>query len=188
MKKRSIIILSIDILLAIILVFQIITKTKSTTKVFTTTQEINQICIINKDVTIDLFKENDKWYIGPEKILADEFQLKTMENTISSITCVESVGKANNDVLLDKYQLLEGKCIKVIAKNNGTVVRTIVIGKAASTRTHVYAMIDDSKDILLLTGNLSALFDKNIDSLKVQEEQTESAGQIPVIPTEGMSL
>lgn len=166
MKTRKLVLIIADAVLLLIFAIQLILSARSTTKTFKNEKEITSISITNKNQTFEMNATAGNWACGPQNYPVNNADADSMVQAINKLNSLEKVASGSNEVILDRYDLTEGKCIKVCAKSNNDVVRTIYIGKTAATNSQVYAMVDDSKDILLLTGNLRKIFDKTIDTIR----------------------
>ncbi|MBR7064503.1 MAG: DUF4340 domain-containing protein, partial [Treponema sp.] len=116
--------------------------------------------------TFNIAKENGEWVLGSEKYPVNNYALDQMISAIKELSVLGKVEKVVNDSAKERYELDEKNAIKVLAKNNGDVVRSLVIGKASSTGSQVYTLIDEQKDVCLVSGKLRDTFGKTIQELR----------------------
>ena len=133
MKPRKIILLSSCALLLIICILQGISKTKDTVKTFEFSETPDAISIQKPDGEIKLVLENGEWFVGEKKYPTLQSTVDSIIDDIKSVRALDKVGKANNQNMLDRYELNDGQKIVVTASLNGKVLRTIHIGKTSST-------------------------------------------------------
>ena len=75
------------------------------------------------------------------------------------------------------YGFSDNELIKVVVQKDGKVLRTLELGKNSSTYQQVYGKIDNSKDVLLISGNPKLTFDVTFEDLK---SPVETAPENPV--------
>lgn len=177
LKIRKIVLLSLDLILLAVCIIQGIIVNKDTTKLFKMTQSPDEIYIYNQGQEINLIFQGDKWYVGSSKEDADQTYVETLINRLSSIKAIDKVGSVKNEVYIEKYQLDEEKCISVVVKKNGEIIRSLQLGKTSSDKRQNYGTVDGSSDIYLLTGSLRGIFDLTEDELKDKPE-AELTGEV----------
>lgn len=166
MKPRKIILLSSCALLLIICILQGISKTKDTVKTFEFSETPDAISIQKTDGEIKLVLENEEWFVGEKKYPTLQSTVDSIIDDIKSVRALDKVGKANNQNMLDRYELNDGQKIVVTASLNGKVLRTIHIGKTSSTGGQTYVMFDDNQDVYLSAGNLKNTFAETIETIR----------------------
>lgn len=166
MTKRKIFFLATDAVLLCVCIFQAILSSKSTEKVFTVKEDIDEIVITNCGETFSTVLKYDNWYVGDKAYPASKTSAESLVSAISSIKGLDKVGVANNENLLQRYELIPEREITVVAKHGNKILRTLHLGKEASAGSQCYATIDDSKDIWILSGNVRSSFDKVVSNIR----------------------
>lgn len=172
---RKIVLLGLDVILLVVCILQGVFLNKDTTKTFKITQTPDEITIYNQGTQINLVFQGDKWYVGQNKEEADQTYVQTLIDRLSSVRAIDKIGSVKNEVYIEKYQLDEEKCISVIAKKDGEVIRSLQLGKTSSDKRQNYGTVDGSSDIYLFTGSLRGIFDLNEEELKETSASTETA-------------
>lgn len=126
---------------------------------------LTEITLKKGDRVITLAKKDGKWLIGTEQYPANSGMLDTMETKLKEIT-----GELiSEQPFYAKYDLTPDRSVDVVAKQKGTTVRKLVIGKKGSTMRHTYCRLDDRPGIYLVTGTFDTFFDKTVDELRDKE-------------------
>lgn len=166
MKTRKLALLIADAVLLLVCIIQFVVKGQSNVKSFTVKADIDSISIVNGLETINITKKNDAWFIGDKEYPASNNSVTELINKLSSFDALEKIASTSNEANLEKYELLDGKKIEVTAKAGEKIVRTIQIGKQASTGSQSYATVDNGKDIYLLSSDLRSVFNKSVSDLR----------------------
>lgn len=166
MKIRKIVLLTADVLLLLILILQLCLKSGDKTKEFKLSEQPDELIFSSPSDSYTLINENDSWFVGAKKYPANKSYSNQYADAAMSIKVLDKVASAANTATLEKYELTEDQRITVVAKKDGKVVRTIMIGKSANAGSQCYIMIDDSKDIYLSAGNVRNDFNKSISYLR----------------------
>jgi len=124
---------------------------------------ISKIHIRKEDSLISLVRKGDKWLVGDEKYRADKVLVENMLKGISALTLTALASESENYSL---YELDEKGRIEVSVYKGDTVLRTVKIGKPASSYRYTFVMIDDDHRVYHAEGNLRNEFDKNISDLR----------------------
>ncbi len=178
MTKRKIILLSTIAILSIIYIVQITQSTQSSVESISFEGDVTGIRITQKDGSQAVFTKQvvpsttegvdnqERWILqnGQE---VESFPLTRMAGDLQSIRVLGKVANASN---AERYDLENGKALIVEALNGQEVLRTLTIGKASTTSSQTYAIIDNANDIVLVSGDLNAVFGKSIDELLLKEE------------------
>ena len=98
-----------------------------------------------------------------------------MIDAISKINVLGLVSKNDDN---ERYGLSDNELTKVVVQKDGKVLRTLELGKNSSTYQQVYGKIDNSKDVLLISGNPKLTFDVTFEDLKAP---VETAPENPVV-------
>lgn len=173
LKIRKIILLSVDIVLLLACIIQAVLLNKDTTKTFKMSETPDSIIIFNGENQISLVFENDKWYVGEQKEVASTTYVESLITSLSNVRAIDKVGSVKNEVSIEKYQLDEQKCISIVAKKEGDVIRSLQLGKNGADNRQTYGTIDANADIYLFSGSLRSIFDITQDAL-VEKTEGES--------------
>lgn len=166
MTKRKLILIIADVLLLAVLIIQGVMRVSESAKVFEMKDAPDAITITGEKGTVDLKKENGTWYIGDKKYVANESNIDSIIETISSIRALDKVGSANSESALIRYDLTDGKKLTVTASKDGKVLRTLEIGKEATATSQGYITVDGGKDIYLASGSLRFNLNKSVEELR----------------------
>ncbi|MCR4736320.1 MAG: DUF4340 domain-containing protein [Treponema sp.] len=169
MKARKIILLAGCALLLCICIIQALTSANDKVKIFEFSEDPDEIVLENANGSISIVKNGESWLLGDKKYPAADSSISDMINTFKSIKALDKVAFASSEESLARYDLNEGKKITALAKKDGKVLRSLAVGKDATSGSQSYITIDGGKDIYLATGNLSGAFSKSIDELRSRE-------------------
>jgi len=126
-------------------------------------KNISKIEIANTNSTITLNKIDDKWYISPEKYLADTAKVKNMLETIENLNLTVLVSESKN---FERYDLNKEKKINIKAWSNDTLSREFEVGKVATSYRHTFIKIAGDDRVYHARDNFRGKFDKTIDDLR----------------------
>ncbi len=171
MTKRKIILLSLIVIFAAIYVVQLSQTGKSTVYNAVLEEDITGIRITHADGTRLVFSkqvvpstdgaEETLWILN-DGTQVESFPLTRMMGQLKDIRVLGNVSSTGN---AERYDLQDGMAMIVEALNGQEIVRTIAVGKAATTTSQTYAIIDNSNDIALVSGDLNDIFDKTREEL-----------------------
>ena len=165
MKARKLILIIADLLLLALVVVQGIAKARDGVKNFKLDESPNEITITTPAEIIKLSCQDEKWFINDQKSPAIDYSVESIVESISSIRALDKVASVNENNLI-KYELVAGKKITVEAKKDGKLLRSIEIGKSASSSSQSYITIDGGNNIYLASGSLRNTFDTSVKSLR----------------------
>jgi hypothetical protein len=125
--------------------------------------DITRLDITREGKTVSLTKNGGQWLITPGDYLADGAVVKGMLFSIAdlSVTALVSESKAYK-----RYDLGEDKRIQVTAYGSGNALRSVDIGKAASTFQHTFIKLPDDDRVYHGAGDFRRKFDRDIDGLR----------------------
>lgn len=178
MKARKLSLLIVCAVLLVVCVVQGIVKSSDKVKYFTLKDSPERITIQTPAETVLLTKEGENWFVGEEKLAAKESEVNQIVEGISSVKALDKVA-SKTEKTSAQYELGEGKTIVVTAVKKGKTVRTVEIGKDATTSSQCYITVDGKNDIYLAGGNLKRIFNKTQEDLlqpapePVEEEPVE---------------
>jgi len=165
MKTRKLVLLIADALLLVALILQICLKTGDKTKVYTLSEQPEEITITTPAESFTLIKEGDAWFVGDKKYPANETYSVNLADALKSVKVLDKVASASGSAI-ERYQLADDQKTTVVAKKGGVVVRTLEIGKETNAGSQAYVMIDGGKDIYLAASNLKNEFEKTVSYLR----------------------
>ena len=90
-----------------------------TVKTFEFSETPDAISIQKPDGEIKLVLENEEWFVGEKKYPTLQSTVDSIIDDIKSVRALDKVGKANNQNMLDRYELNDGQKIVVTASLNG---------------------------------------------------------------------
>lgn len=174
LKIRKIVLLTLDVILLSVCIIQAILLNRDTTKTFKISETPDEIYIYNQGQDINLVFQGDKWYVGQAKEEASQTYVESLIKSFSSVRAIDKVGSVKNEVFIEKYQLDEEKCISIVAKKGGEVIRSLQLGKNGADKRQTYGTVDGSADIYLLSGSLRGIFNITEDSLKEKTDTVDN--------------
>lgn len=166
MTKRKLILLIVTGVLFVIALLQSILGNLSPVKTIKLDTEPDKITVTSSSNSYELTKKNGTWYVGTDNFEAKKTEVNQMIKAVQEIKVLEKVGSASNEMLEERFDLLDSKAIVVTASKQDKELRTLKIGKSTSTGSQSYATLDSKKDVYLISGNLSNIFNKTSDSLR----------------------
>ncbi|MBQ1983528.1 MAG: DUF4340 domain-containing protein, partial [Spirochaetaceae bacterium] len=134
----------------------------------------SEISLINTNGTWLLKDANENSENANMIIPANVETVKQMIDAISKINVLGLVSKNDDN---ERYGFSDNELTKVVVQKDGKVLRTLELGKNSSTYQQVYGKIDNSKDVLLISGNPKLTFDVTFEDLKAP---VETAPENPV--------
>ena len=188
MKTRKIVLISVDVILLIVGIVQIILNTRSTVKNFIFTETPDQILIEKSDGNLSIVTEDGKWVINSEKFEAVESNIDSMIEYAQNIKALDKVASLSNAASVSKYEFDDANAIKVTMKAGEKELRTFTLGKDGSTGIQCYATINGSNDIYLVDGDYRNIFDKTVDQVRsktVYSVQSVDISSVSVTPVGG---
>jgi hypothetical protein len=127
------------------------------------TGDISKLTIQNKGSDLELRKENNTWLVGTQKYPADSSKVDKMLTHISGISLTALASESKN---YSMYELDNDRKIEVKAFKGDEVLRTISIGKPASSHRHTFVMIGDDHRVFHAEGNIRTDFSRTVPDLR----------------------
>lgn len=181
---RKIILLSLIAILLVVYILQLVISGANDGYTLNLKEVPDTIVIKNKtNSEITLFNTNGTWLLKDANensenanmiIPANVETVKQMIDAISKINVLGLVSKNDDN---ERYGFSDNELIKVVVQKDGKVLRTLELGKNSSTYQQVYGKVDNSKDVLLISGNPKLTFDVIFEDLKAP---VETAPENPV--------
>ena len=164
MTTRKIVLLSTSAALACLWILQLIFSGNSAIPVYTLAEVPDGLTINRPDNSIvRLYKEGERWLVGEPKYPADTALVTAM---LQALGTVKVLGTVSGSADYARYGIPETGRLTVTALRAGKVIRTLVVGKNASTNQQSYIVMDDKKDVWLASGNLKDTFDRTLADLR----------------------
>lgn len=180
-KTRKTILVAAIAVLAIIYAVLLAVSGRSPVKTHKLKDKIDFLSISTGEESVKLSLEGGLWYVGDEKAAADDSKAAELADALSQIKTLGTVSRSSAQSELERYGLADVATITVTAESNGKTVRTVVIGKDASSSSTCYIHLDGSSETMLATGSLRSTFSVKADDLKMKAqekpEEQESAAQ-----------
>lgn len=173
MKPRKIILLAGILALTLVLVLQLVLAGGSKIR-YLTLKEFPDMLLIEKNGSdaIKAEKKSDELFILNDSITADTGSASAMFSEIGTIKIIDTVANSVTDEAeLERYGLNPLSVITVTAQKDGKIIRTLKIGKAASSGAQTYAQIDTSSNVVLVSGYLRSYYEKTLEDLTMKEEE-----------------
>ncbi len=125
--------------------------------------EPTEIIIQKPSETLVLKFSEGKWLLGDDAYPADGAEITAIIRKVKEVEIVDRVSSGANYAL---YDLTPDKAVAVTVKSNGEQLRKLLVGKTSSTRRHTYMRVNDSADVMLVSGSFDYEFGKSIDDLR----------------------
>lgn len=164
MKTRKLVLIIADVVLLAICIIQGILAAHDGAKYFRLSQQPDEYIVVTPAETIHLTLENEKWTMNG-KYPVTTTSAQNFADAVESIRALDKVGTVSENANI-KYELVDGKKICVEVRKAGKVLRTLEIGKDATSGSQTYITVDGGKDIYLAAGNLRTTFDKTVAALR----------------------
>ena len=135
----------------------------------------SQIKIVNPN-GIWLLKEGSE---NPEENYAIlPANTETVNQMVTSLSKIEVLGLVSRNADNERFGFTENESVKIICSKEGKILRTLELGKNSSTYQQVYAKVDESNNVVLVSGNPKTLFDVTFENLKapVKTDSENSVG------------
>lgn len=170
MQKRKIFLLSACAFLLLVCIFQAVLLNRNTVKTFTLKDAVDAVLIEKDGENTWLVKNGEAWKVGKtEKDVpyqANQANVDSVLEAVKSVKLLDKVGNASGEASQIRYDLTDGKKIDVTAYGGGKVLRKITVGKASTTGTQCYVMLDGGNEVYLASGNLASTFGKSTDDFR----------------------
>lgn len=174
MKTRKLILIIADAVLLGVLIINLIISSKSSIKNFEIKEDFNSILISKADGEISLTKDGEEWFVGNEKLPAENYSVENIVDAVSSIKVLDKVASLS-EYTKETYEFTDNNVITVLVKNDDKVLRKIVLGKKSTVYSQTFITLDDKNDIYLSTGSLRSKFEISEKDLIKTEPEPEEA-------------
>ena len=166
MKPRKTVLLSAIAVLLCVYIVQLVTSGHGAIKDIKLADKPDTILITQGTTTITLAEENGAWVVGDQKYPADQKAVDGILSAISNVKVLDTVGKTGKEAVLDRYELGKEKAITVKATKSGKDLRTLTVGKDATTSSQSYVTLNGGSNIYLVSGSLHTIFGKSANELR----------------------
>ena len=95
---------------------------------------------------------------------------ETVNQMVTSLSKIEVLGLVSKNDDNERYGFSDNELTKVVVQKDGKVLRTLELGKNSSTYQQVYAKVDESSNVVLVSGNPKLTFDVTFEDLKAPVE------------------
>lgn len=181
---RKIILLSLIVILLVVYILQLVISGANDGYTLSLKEVPDTIVIKNKtNSEINLINTNGTWLLKDANENSENANLiipanvETVKQMIDAISKINVLGLVSKNDDNERYGFSDNELIKVVVQKDGKVLRTLELGKNSSTYQQVYGKIDNSKDVLLISGNPKLTFDVTFEDLK---SPVETAPENPV--------
>jgi hypothetical protein len=116
--------------------------------------DVNEISITKPDGNINLLKKDGKWTINNRDFILDNEKIERLIGHLRDIMITDFITKRP---LYEQYSLSDDKGMRVKVKQNGGLVRDLIVGgPSVATYRHTYVKFPDKPEIYLVAGRLDA--------------------------------
>lgn len=182
MKTRKLILLSGIALLLVLYLVQFIGGRADSIRILALEQTVDRI-VINPDgeTAVTLTRSGDKWTLDPASYPADPDKVKEMLEAFNALKVLETVSSSGQEA---RFELDESSRIVAKAFQGDTLLRTLLIGKAAGG-SQSYVSLDDKKEVLLVAGNFKSTFNQSTSDLRNRLIYTVNAAEVQSVRVSG---
>ncbi len=126
--------------------------------------DVIKVALLKSNKTVVIQKENDKWYIIPEKYPVNGTKIDDMLKILTDLTITDLVSESKNYAL---YELDDEKKVNVKAySKDDKIIREFEIGKTASTYNHTFIKLVDNPNVYYAKEDFKSKFDVKADDLR----------------------
>lgn len=118
-------------------------------------ESISSIEISREGKTTVLKRQDGTWRITPQNWRADQTKVSEMLDELAHLAVTDLVSETRD---YDRYELDNGKKATIRAFAGTELRRDIIVGKAAPTYNHTYAMLPGDTRVYLVSGDIPRTF------------------------------
>ncbi|HKL85472.1 MAG TPA: DUF4340 domain-containing protein [Treponemataceae bacterium] len=173
---KKIILLSTIFTLSVILMIQVVIGGKDSSRIIIASSPVDSIVVTKADTSVVVLqKTGDVWTVGSQEStsewkLAEQSAISPLIEAAGRVKILGTVSAGGND---EKFGFEEASPVTVVVKSGGKILHSLSLGKTASASSQSYLRLDNSREVLLVSGNYRGLFDVTVESLQVKEESKE---------------
>ena len=120
--------------------------------------------ILQKTSGVIILKQRDgRWFIGEKEYPADSGEVSGIIKKVKDLEIIDRISSGGNYTI---YDLGPDKAFVLTLKRDGEQVCKLLIGKKSSTYRHTYMRINDSPDVVLVSGSFDREISKTVDELR----------------------
>lgn len=119
--------------------------------------KLTQITIEKADGVIQLHKKDKQWFVGERNYPARNRSVTNLLQALGQLQVTDLVSQARN---YSRYALDQKQGLAVKAWTEDDLVRSFLVGKAASTYRNSYVKLGDDPNVYLSKTNVRSRFDK----------------------------
>lgn len=164
MKTRKLVLIIADVVLLAVCIIQWCMRAHDGAKYFKISETPDEYTVVTPAENIHLTLEGENWIMNG-KYPVSTTSAQNFADAVENIRALDKVATVNEATNI-KYELVDGKKISVEIRKGGKLLRSLEIGKDATSGSQTYVTIDGGKDIYLAAGNLRTTFDKSISALR----------------------
>lgn len=191
MRTRKIVLLSAIAALVVVYVLQLVFSGGTAVKDFNLAESPDALTITKgvDGTPIKIVKDGENWLVGEKQYPADKNIIESLVNEVKNVKVLGTVSKSSDN---ERYGLDDANVLIVKASKDGKDLRTLNVGKKASTSQQTYIQLDGSKEVLLASGNKESALGKSIEDMRDKGIYSVNVGDIMKIsvakPDESYSL
>jgi L-fucose mutarotase/ribose pyranase (RbsD/FucU family) len=125
--------------------------------------QITDIEVTRGKETTQIKKQGDVWVLTDKAYPAEKVKIDNMLKAIEKIQLTALVSE-NKD--FSRYELDDETGIRVVAKGNGSVLRSVDVGKTAPTYNHTFVKLAEDPKVYEAKGDFKPHFEKTVDQLR----------------------
>lgn len=185
LSVRKIILLSLIAVLLVVYILQLVISGANDGYSLVLKESPDTILIQNGTKTqIKIVNSNGIWLLkegseNPEENYAIlPANTETVNQMVTLLSKIEVLGLVSRNADNERFGFTENESVKIICSKEGKILRTLELGKNSSTYQQVYAKVDESNNVVLVSGNPKTLFDVTFENLKapVKTDSENSVG------------
>ena len=185
LSVRKIILLSLIVVLLVVYILQLVISGANDGYSLVLKESPDTILIQNGTKSqIKIVNSNGIWLLkegseNPEENYAIlPANTETVNQMVTSLSKIEVLGLVSRNADNERFGFTENESVKIICSKEGKILRTLELGKNSSTYQQVYAKVDESNNVVLVSGNPKTLFDVTFENLKapVKTDSENSVG------------
>ncbi|MBU8848113.1 MAG: DUF4340 domain-containing protein [Desulfobacterales bacterium] len=125
--------------------------------------KITGLIIDKKEGLIEFTKKEGNWTLTDQECPADSPSVENMLDTLKTFKLSALVSEKDD---LKRYELDDGKRIRVKVMKSRETLFEFTMGKTAPTFNHTFVMLKNDKNIYHANGSFRSYFDKSVEDFK----------------------
>lgn len=186
MKTRKMTLLALIAVLLCVYVVQLIQAGRSPIKEFVLKEDADELEFASAaNGTVLLHKAADGWTIGEQAYIADSDLVGDIAKSAASVRTLGTVSHSSSEETAQRFGLDDGNVITVTVRKDGKTLRTLQIGKAATTGDQTYIRVDGKSDIFMASGTLRDTFGKAGEDLRDKHIYSFNTSDVTAVHVDG---